>query len=169
MRSEGNGDSERFVRTERGETALNVLRDLERRIGQEETATVYDAALGVNSIRLFLRIYGQNREPDWEQRQVRYTPVEIGRLSLFLPRSVEGISAIDKLDEAGLLAYTEDAYVVMPAIRARAFYVYLHALYMLVAERRACGPPPARPSGPSLSPRVVAAGVGPTRARPQAD
>ena len=126
-------DGERHVRTKLGEEAVNALRELERKIGEDEAAKVYAAALGVNSIRFFLRIYGHKKDPDWEHLQVRYSPAEIGRLSLFLPRTLEGISAIDKMNEVGLLVYTDENYVYMPATRARAFYQYLHELLKIVS------------------------------------
>ena len=56
----------------------------------------------------------------------------MGRLSLFLPRSVEGISAVDKLNEAGLLVYQADNYIHMPPTKARSFYQYLQDLLEIV-------------------------------------
>ena len=128
----------RYVRTEPGETAVNAVREFERRVGEEASQLVFSATLGPNSIRLFLRIYGDSREADWGRLQIRYTPAEIGRLSLFLPRTIEGISAIDKLNEADLLAYRDDDHVHMHPLKARSFYQYLLELYKIApADGRA--------------------------------
>ena len=120
-----------YVRTELGEIGVNALREFERRVGTAAAQAVYSAALGPNSIRLFLRIYGDTREADWDHLQMTYTPAEIGRLSLFLPRTIEGISAIDKLNEADLLVYRDDNHIHMLASKARAFYQYLRKLYQI--------------------------------------
>ena len=74
-----------YGRSESGESAVNALREFERRVGAEAAQAVYSAALGPNSIRLFLRIYGNQKEADWDRMQITYTPAEVGRLSLFLP------------------------------------------------------------------------------------
>ena len=126
-----------YVRTDLGERAINCVRELERRIGQENTEAIFSSCLGVNSIRLFLRVYGNRKTADWGHLEVRYTPAEIGKLSLFLPRAIEGISAIDKLNVVGLLVYQEDDYVYMPPVLARAFYQYLQELSAItMAEAR---------------------------------
>ena len=122
-----------YLRTLQGEKAINAVREFETRVGHEAAQAVYEASLGPNSIRLFLRIYGDSREPNWETLKVEYTPAEIGRLSLFLPRVIEGISAVDKLNEADLLAYQDDNLVHMQATRARSFYRYLLDLNGLLA------------------------------------
>ena len=126
--SDGNG---LYIRTELGEIGVNAVRQFERRVGTAAAQTVYSSALGPNSIRLFLRIYGDTREADWDHLQMTYTPAEIGRLSLFLPRTIEGISAIDKLNEADLLVYRDDNHIHMLASKARAFYQYLRKLYQI--------------------------------------
>ena len=90
-----------YTRTPLGETAVNAVREFERRVGTEDAQAVYSAALGPNSIRLFLRVYGDRREVEWDRLQITYSPVEIGRLCLFLPRTIDGISAIDKLNRKG--------------------------------------------------------------------
>ena len=102
-------------------------------MGREAALAIYSAAIGPNSIRLFLRIYGDQKEADWDQLQIRYTPVEIGRLSLFLPRTIEGISAIDKLNEADLLVYKDDNQIHMQPLKARGFYQYLRGLPGIMA------------------------------------
>ena len=124
-----------YVRTDLGERAINALREFERRVDEEAANAVYAASLGPNSIRLFLRIYGNNRKADWEHLQVRYTPAEVDRLSLFLPRVVEGLSAIDKLNDANLLAYHQDNHVYMEPRKGRSFYQYLQDLYVLTRAK----------------------------------
>ena len=118
-----------YIRTTLGEQAINALREFQRRLGKDAAIGVYSASLGTNSIKLFLRIYGYKREPNWEHLQIRYTPAEIGRLSLFLPRVIEGMSAVDKLNEADLLVYRDDNHIYMQPTNARSFYQYLHRLY----------------------------------------
>ena len=128
VRSEEADGVQHYVRTHLGEQAINALRALERRLGIEEARSLYDASLGTNSLRLFLRIYSSEKGVDWDKLKVRFTPAEIGRLSLFLPRSIEGISAIDKLNEAGLVVYEDDGFIYMRPKRARGFYQYLRSL-----------------------------------------
>lgn len=122
-------------RTELGEKATNALRELERRIGEESARRIYHANCGVNSIRLFLMVYGDNKEVDFVHREKRYTPSEIGKFCMFLPRSIEGISASDKLNEAGLLQYKDTENVVcLRHNQSRAFYQYLVALYEIMND-----------------------------------
>jgi len=123
-----------YIRTALGEQAVNALREFERRVGKEAAEALYSAWLGPNSIRFFLRVYGDKKEVNWEHLQVRYTPAEIGKLSLFLPRTIEGLSAIDKLNEADLLVYQDDNHIYMHPIKARSFYQYLQQLYRIVKE-----------------------------------
>ena len=92
------GGTRNDVRTEQGERAVNALREFERRVGADAAQIVYNGSLGPNSIPLFLRICGQPREADWDHRRISYSPAEIGRLGLFLPRTIEGLSAIDNLN-----------------------------------------------------------------------
>ena len=128
IRVESMAAGEEIVRTQLGEQAVNAQRAFERRLGIEEAKLVYDASLGTNSFRLFLRIYSSEKGIDWDKLKARFTPAEIGRLSLFLPRSIEGISAIDKLNEAGIVVYEDDGYIYVHPIRARGFYQYLRSL-----------------------------------------
>ena len=122
------------VKTATGERAINAVREFERRSGKEAAESVYAASLGPNSIRLFLRIYGDRKEADWEQMRIRYTPAEVGRLSLFVPRVIEGVSAVDKLNEAGLLVYRDDDHIYMQPTQARGFYQYLRELYAIATS-----------------------------------
>ena len=128
IRAESTAEGEQIERTQLGEQAVNAQRAFERRLGIEEAKLVYDASLGTNSFRLFLRIYSSEKGIDWDKLKARFTPAEIGRLSLFLPRSIEGISAIDKLNEAGIVVYEDDGYIYVHPIRARGFYQYLRSL-----------------------------------------
>lgn len=121
-----------YARSATGETAVNAIRELQKSVGWEEARAIYASSLGPNSIRLFLQIYGDKQEGTWDHPEVRYTPAEIGRLSLFLPRVIEGVSAIDKLSEAGLVVYRDDGYVYIPPVKARNFYRYLRELYEIV-------------------------------------
>ncbi len=128
IRIGSSAEGEEIVRTPLGEQAVNAIREIERRLGIEEARSLYDASLGTNSIRLFLRTYSCEKGVDWDKLKVRFTPAEIGRMSLFLPRSIEGISAVDKLNEAGLVAYEDDGFIYVSPRRARAFYQYLRSL-----------------------------------------
>ncbi len=132
----GSDSESKYARTDLGEKAVNAVREFERNIGEEIARAVYSAALGPNSIRLFLRIYGDKREPARDHLDVRYTPAEVGKMSLFLPRIIEGVSAVDKLSEAGLFVYSDDDYIYMPAVKARSFYRYLRELYEMVCAQK---------------------------------
>ena len=116
---------ERYTRTALGEAAVNAMRELEREIDTQGAQRLYDASLGPHSIQLFLRLYADRRAPDFQSRRIRYTPREVGKLALFLPRDVEALAAIDKLNEAGLLAYEDDGYVYASPVLLRAVYKYL--------------------------------------------
>jgi len=100
----------RYTRTELGHRAINALREFQLSVGEEEAKAVYSAALGPNSIRFFLRIYGNIQAAPDDHADVRYNLAAVGRMSLFLPRIIEGISATDKLNEAGLFIYGDDGY-----------------------------------------------------------
>lgn len=132
-------EGEEIVRIPLGEQAVNAIRDLERRLGTKEARLLYNAALGTNSIRLFLRLYSCEKGVEWEKLKVRFTPTEIGRMSLFLPRSIEGISAVDKLNEAGLAAYENNGFIYVRPKRARAFYQYLRSLLGILKARPDAG------------------------------
>ncbi len=129
-------DEPLYVRTPLAEQAINTVREFERRVGRAPAQTIYSASLGPNSIRLFLRIYGDRAARTWDQFHVKYTAEEMGRLSLFLPRIIEGISAVDKLSEADLVVYGDDGYVHVRATAARNFYQYLRDLYGIARTSR---------------------------------
>ena len=123
-----------YVRTARGEEALNTARELERKLGEERARTICEAALGVNALRLFLTIFGADKEPDPSSREVVYSPLEIGQLMRVFTRSIEGISSMDKLDDAGLVSYLDDGQIHVNPRRSSAFYAYLKKLYQLLAR-----------------------------------
>ena len=123
-----------YVRTALGEEALNAVRELERKIGEDRARVICEAALGTNAIRLFLTIFGNDKEPDIPSREVIYTPLEIGQLMRLFARSVEGISSMDKLDDAGLVSYLDDGNIHVNPRRSTAFYAYLRKLYQLLVK-----------------------------------
>lgn len=123
---------EGYVRTALGEEAINALRALERKIGSEKAKAMYTASMGPNSLRLFLRIYGHERDVTSTSTDIIYTPLEIGQLASFLPRTIEGIAATDKLDSAGLVSYLDDGRIHVNPQRCVAFYKYLKELHQLI-------------------------------------
>lgn len=123
---------EGFTRTIQGEEAINIVRELERKVGEDKAKKMFEQALGKNSIRLFLKVYGSDKAPTG--KDIIYTPLEIGQISAFLPRTVEGIAAIDKLDSAGLVSYLDDGNIHVNPRRSTAFYYYLKALFQLLLK-----------------------------------
>ena len=123
-----------YVRTALGEEALTAVRELERKIGEEEAAVICRSALGVNAIKMFLTIFGNNKEPNHFTREVTYTPFEIGQLIRRFVHTVEGISSLDKLDDAGLVSYLDDGNIHVNPRRSSAFYAYLRKLYQLLVR-----------------------------------
>ena len=128
------GEVTGYVRTEIGESALNAVSELEREIGEERARAITEAPLGSDGIRLFLTIFGDNKEPDFTSREIVYTPLEIGQLIRSFSRSVEAFSAIDMLDDAGLVSYLDDGGIHVNPRRSTAFYHYLKNLYRLLSE-----------------------------------
>jgi hypothetical protein len=126
-----------YVRTPLGEEALNHVSELERKIGADRARIIAEGALGPNAIRLFLTIFGNNRESDLAVREIVYTPLEIGQLLRVFSRTVDGISAIDKLDDGGLISYLEDGNIHLNPRRSTAFYNYLRNLYHLLVKASA--------------------------------
>ncbi len=120
-----------YKRTERGEKAVNALRALETELGKEDARKIFAAFLGPNSIRFFLRVYGSKKEVDLKKKEVKFSPTEIGKLSLFLPRTIEGVAAIDKSSDAGLLVYKENGNIYLDPVKARSFYKYLKLLHQI--------------------------------------
>lgn len=121
-----------YRRTDKGEQAINALKALETDVGQEEARRIFRSFLGVNSVKLFLRVYGNGKRIDLVKKEVKFTPQEIGKLSLFLPRSIEGLAAIDKLSDAELLIYRDDGNIYFNPKKARGFYKYLKSLYKTI-------------------------------------
>ena len=130
------GEITGYVRTELGEEALNVVRELERKIGEDRAMSICQAALGFNALRLFLTIFGDNKNVDLVSREVLYTPLEIGQLMRLFTRSLEGISSMDKLDDAGLVSYMDDGNIHVNPRRSTAFYAYLKKLHLLLAKTK---------------------------------
>ena len=128
------GEVTGYVRTEIGEAALNAVSELEREIGEERARAITEAPLGSDGIRLFLTIFGDNKEPDFTSREIVYTPLEIGQLIRSFSRSVEAFSTIDMLDDAGLVSYLDDGGIHVNPRRSTAFYHYLKNLYRLLSE-----------------------------------
>ncbi len=122
-----------YRRTLRGEEAINTLRELERRVGTEAATEIYEASLGVNSIRLFLKLYDADRAPSLPGGDIIFEPSEIGRICRVLPRTIEGYAALDKLNDAGLLSCRDDNCFVFAAVKARSVYQYLTSLLKLIA------------------------------------
>lgn len=123
----------RYRRSELGERAVNTVREMERKVGEERAKPIWQAALGKNSISLFLKLYGSPKKPT-QGMDIIYTPLEIGQIARFLPRTIEGISATDKLDNAGLVSYMEDGNIHINPRRSTAFYSYLQGLYSILKE-----------------------------------
>ena len=69
-------------------------------------------------------------------REIIYTPLEIGQLMRLFARSVEGISSMDKLYDAGLVSYLDDGNIHVNPRRSTAFYAYLKKLYQLLLKPR---------------------------------
>ena len=125
-----------YVRTSLGEEGFNTVRELQRKIGEDRARSVAEAGLGSNAIKLFLTIFGNPKEVDLTTREIVYTPLEIGQLIRIFSRSIEGVSSIDKLDDAGLVSYLEDGHGHVNPRRTTAFYHYLRNLYFLLARGR---------------------------------
>ena len=125
-----------YTRTALAERAINAVREFERRTTYEAACAVYGASLGPNAIRFFLQIYGNGTKSGQDPSQFRYTLTQLSRLSLFLPRAIERLSVIDKLNEADLVVYGDDNHIYMRPTKARSFYQYLRELYEIVAAGR---------------------------------
>ena len=128
------GEITGYVRTEVGEAALNAVSELEREIGEERARAITEAPLGADGIRLFLTIFGDDKELDFTSREIVYTPLEIGQLIRSFSRSVEAFCAIDTLDDAGLVSYLDDGGIHVNPRRSTAFYHYLKNLYRLTVD-----------------------------------
>ena len=137
-----------YVRTDLGEEALNAVREVERKIGEDRARIIWEAGLGSNAIRLFLTIFGNNKALETSSREVIYTPLEIGQLMRLFARSVEGISSMDKLDDAGLVSYLDDGNIHVNPRRSTAYYVYLRKLFRLLVKTQASVNTPDSPESP---------------------
>ena len=121
-----------YERTRLGEQALNVMKEMEAKIGLSKAREIYECGLGRNSINLFLKLYGKKRFFLSRKKylEIRYTPNQI--LKQFnLSGDVERTSVIHKFVESELLVY-EDGYFYLDTIKARSFYQYLKRLYEIL-------------------------------------
>lgn len=125
-----------FSRTEKGERALAILQGFRKKVGEKSFAKILKARLGSGSLGLFLRVYGLKRRPKFKQNKgyfIEFSPRKIGRVAQNLPNGIEAVSAIDRLDEAGLLIYQEeDNKIVTNCVESRAFFQYLERLEQLL-------------------------------------
>lgn len=135
------GDSG-YVRTDLGEEAINAVRELERKIGEQSVSVISEAAMGENCIKLFLTIFGDNKKPELSTREVAYGPREFGKLIRGFARSIEGVSSMDKLDEVGIVSYMDDGNIHVNARRSTAFYAYLRKLYQILVRSDCLDRPP---------------------------
>ena len=129
---ENKGEHKIFYRTANGEKAVNSVKALTSRIGSEQAEKIFKASFGENSLRLFLKAYDKKCEEKLDERRLFFTPSELTRLSLFLPRTIEGIAAFEKLNDAGLLVYEDDGNIHLPPVIAREFHCYLSDLYDII-------------------------------------
>jgi len=121
-----------FRRTPKGEKAVNAVKTFVNWVGDEQAEKIFKAHFGENSIRLFLKVYSEKWEECFDNTRVSFTPSELGRLTLFIPRTIEGMAAFEKLNDAGLLVYEEDGKIYIPPVIARNFYRYLSDLYDII-------------------------------------
>ncbi|MFT7183919.1 MAG: hypothetical protein ACI9QC_000244 [Oceanicoccus sp.] len=121
-----------YRRTYNGEEAMAFVSKLERKFGTGRVKDLFKASLGINSTRLFLKVYSSTPKAFNGEKDIVYSPLEIGQMTSFLPRTIEGISASDKLDGGGLVSYMEDGNVHVNPRRSTAFYQYLKGLYSLL-------------------------------------
>lgn len=137
--AETGGGNRALVRTELGERALNAITALERRIGAEAAAAISEADLGPNCFRLFLRLYtdgGKEASIVDGRSTTAYSWERVSELTMFLPRRIEALAAIEMLANAGLLIYDDAKQMLtLPSVRARAFYQYLTALSLLMKRK----------------------------------
>lgn len=131
-------ENKAYERTDLGEEAVNAVKELQHKLGKKYAEKIFEASLGKNSIRLFIKVYEHDGEfsvdGGGKKRKIRYDPLEIGKISLFLPRSIEGLVAIDKLNLARLLYYSDDGYINFPQLKARAFFQYLKRLSNILPQ-----------------------------------
>ncbi len=122
----------KFYRTPGGTQAVNAVKTLINRMGKEQAVKLFRSSFGMNSIKLFLILYDKKWEEGLENKKVFFSPGELGRLTLSISRSIEGMAAFEKLNDAGLLIYEDDGNIHMPPVLARNFYGYLLELYDII-------------------------------------
>lgn len=120
----GSNGSLVYRRTESGEKGVNALRALGRRVNEDGLLKILQANFGVNSIHLFLNAYGYKKDVDFQKPEFEFTPLEIGQITMSIPRTIEGVSAIDKLGSAEILVYSNDGKIRMNSQKARALFQY---------------------------------------------
>lgn len=123
-----------YVRTLKGEKVVNVIRRFESMAGENEAKTIFEASCGPNSLRLFLKVYGTSKDIDWSQREISFTPTEIGKICTFLPRTSDGVAAIDKLSDANILTFHNEGSprIILNCRLARCFCQYLMSLHEVI-------------------------------------
>ena len=121
-----------FLRTKNGEKAVNAVKALVGWVGDEQADKIFNAHFGENSILLFLKVYSKKGLESANSKEVSFSPLELGRLTLFVPRTIDGMAAFEKLSDAGLLVYKEDGNIYMSPVVVRYFYRYLSKLYDIV-------------------------------------
>ncbi len=124
-----------YKRTSKGEQCINALSALETDVGKAEARRMFTSSLGSNAIRFMLRVYGAKADVDLVRNEIKFTPAEVGKLSLFLPRSIERVAAIDKLSDADVLVYREDGNIYLDAKKTRGFYKYLTSLHEILTHK----------------------------------
>lgn len=121
-----------FKRTTKGEAAINAIRALGRRVGEETFSSILHANFDANCIRLFLRAYGYKKELNIKKPHIEFTPYEVGKIAMFLDQNVLETSVIDKLNSAGILEYIDDGMIRMNSQKAQAIFQYWVDLYRII-------------------------------------
>lgn len=133
VRAPSDGD-DKYIRTELGERSVNAIRGLERGIGENMAKKIFEASLGPISLRAFLRIYGQKKDFEFTLKEGKYSVLEVAKLFAFIRRGIDRVSAMDKLDDAGLFEFRDDEFIYFEPRKAREFYRYLCVLYSVIEE-----------------------------------
>ncbi|CAN2040395.1 putative HTH arsR-type domain-containing protein [Candidatus Magnetomoraceae bacterium gMMP-15] len=124
-----------FFRTNKGELAVNALKALISRLGDKQSEKIFKACLGKYSIRFFLKAYGKKWDNSFKNLELFFTYTELGWIAMPLPRSIEGMTAFERLNDAGLLIYKNNDEIYMPSIISRNFFRYLEDLYDITKFR----------------------------------
>lgn len=131
------GKNTRYIRTEAGDEIVAIIKNLQRKIGERHAKKIFKANLGPDSIKFFLNLYGSTKKIIYHNNDknpyIKFRFREIKRLASFLPRTVDEVAVLDRLDEARLL-FCKNRHVVMSPIRSKAFYQYLKNIYILITS-----------------------------------